>query len=180
MFALAAFGMPTIQEEATMKVLASTLDLTWEDCGTSEGAHVKVNDVEPPVLKLGVMNTITGSGHLDGDRTGGTFSMEMTGVGGSALLSGCSGDAGVDKTCDIGLGPIKVGTTTFHGFNFPIKEGDLTGIPKVDLTLPVGLPSFAETTVTTLKTTSPDGQPDICVKISTKPSTKPSAKAVEQ
>ena len=147
----------------------NTLDLTWEDCGAPD-AGVKVTDVQPSKVILGATTVISGSGMLKADRTGGSFTMDMVGLGGAKLLNNCKGDAAKDTTCSIGLGPVKVGSTTFHGFDFPMMAGDVTGVPKVDLELPAGLPSFATSTTCTLKTFGPKGEPDICVIIKTVPS----------
>ena len=78
-------------------------------------------------------------------------------------------DAAAELACDIGLGPIKVGTLTFKGVSFPQAAGHIEGVPQTELFLPVGLPPFATETTTTLEVASADGTPMICVKLFTKP-----------
>lgn len=152
-------------------VNGGTLDMTWEDCRATglSGAHVTVTDVQPPTFQLGDTTTIAGAGDLDETETEGTFEMTMTGVGGAVLLNNCNGDASQKKECDIALGPIKTGSLSFQGFEFPIKAGKIAGVPKIDLTLGAAVPSFAASTNTTLLTKNAAGEPVICVHIYTKP-----------
>ena len=113
--------------------------------------------------------TISGEGDLKSDQTGGSFTLTMKGVGGVSLLHDCGGDAAAKKVCDIGLGPIKVGTLTYPGLTFPFEAGHITGVPKVELYLPNGIPSFALSTDTKLEVKSSDGSNMICVDLKTKP-----------
>ena len=83
-------------------------------------------------------------------------------------MSNCGGDAASVLVCNIGLGPIKVGTLTFKGVSFPQSAGHIDGVPQTALYLPKGIPSFAVTTTTTLRVTSSDGSNMICVKLMTK------------
>merc|ERR1712187_544990 len=142
------------------------LALSFQDCGDSSTDAV-VNDVEPKTLATGATTVITGSGSLKKDVTGGTYSMRMTGVGGLKLLD-CSGDASHAQTCDV-KAPLlgKVGSLSYQPVSFPIKAGDISGIPKVGVTLKAGLPAALEATTTTLQVTGSDGDKVICVKIMT-------------
>merc|ERR1712125_121134 len=146
----------------------ATLALSFQDCGDSS-TDAKVTDVEPKSLPSGSTTVVTGSGTLKTDVTGGTYSMTMTGVGGLKLLD-CSGDASQAQTCDV-KAPIfgKVGSLGYQPVSFPIKAGDITGIPKVAVTLSSSLPASLESTTTTLKVTGSDGTGVICVNIMTKP-----------
>ena len=146
----------------------TVLDLAWSDCGGA-GYHVKVDGVSPSTLPLGSTTTISGVGDLDADQSGGKFKLTMKGAGGVSLLHDCEGDAATKKVCDIGLGPIKVGTLTYPGLTFPFKAGHISGVPKVDIYLPSGIPSFALSTDTKLEVTSSDGSDMICVDLKTKP-----------
>merc|ERR1719446_1285363 len=147
---------------------AGTLAVTFEDCGDSNTDAV-VKDVVPKFIQAGATTTITGSGSLKRDVTGGSYTMDMTGVLGAVLVKNCKGDAGTANMCDIEA-PLfgKVGTLTYQPTTFPIKAGDITGVPKVGVTLKAGLPSSVETTTTTLKFTGSDGDKVICVQIMTK------------
>merc|ERR1711934_720405 len=125
----------------TLSAPRTDIALTFKDCGVS--AHAKVTDVQPHKLTLGGTVKITGTGILDADVTGGTYEMSMKGIGGVSLLSNCKGDASKDNTCTVGLGPIKLGTLSFQGVKFPVKKGNIEGVPTVELTLPASLPGFA-------------------------------------
>ena len=106
----------------------------------------------PKTITAGSTTTITGSGSVKKDIAGGSYSMTMTGVLSSVLVKNCNGDASKANTCDI-VAPLlgKVGTLAYQPVTFPIKAGDISGVPKVDVTLRAGLPASLETTKTTLK-----------------------------
>merc|ERR1719281_1830797 len=86
------------------------------------------------------------------------------------LVKNCDGDAGEAKTCDI-VAPLygHVGSITYQPSTFPIKAGDISGVPKVAVTLKAGLTPDVERTTTTLKFSGSDGRKVICVKIMTTP-----------
>merc|ERR1711874_188015 len=85
------------------------------------------------------------------------------------LVKNCEGDASESKTCDV-VAPLfgHVGSITYQPSTFPIKAGDISGVPKVAVTLKAGLPASLETTTTTLKVTASSGDKAICVQIMTK------------
>jgi hypothetical protein len=143
------------------------LALSFQNCEEDSTAAV-VKDVEPTSLPVGATTVVTGSGILKEDVTGGTYSMVMTGLGGLKLLD-CSGDASQAQTCDV-KAPLfgKVGSLAYQPVSFPIKAGDITGVPKVGVTLDKGLPPAFETTTTTLQVTGSNGAKVLCVKIMTK------------
>merc|ERR1711985_93984 len=149
-------------------VNAGSLAVTFKDCGDSNTDAV-VKDVVPKFIQAGATTTITGSGSLKKDVTGGSYTMDMTGVLGAVLVKNCKGDAGQANTCDIEA-PLfgKVGSLSYQPATFPIKAGDISGVPKVGVTLKAGLPSSVESTTTTLRVTGSDGGKVICVKIMTK------------
>jgi len=153
---------------ASARVSASTTELsvTWEDCGS--GADAKITTLTPDTIILGGTTKFTGGGDLIKDITGGTYTMKMTGVGGVSLLS-CKGDAAVSASCNIGLGPIKVGTATYGAVAFPVKNGTVSLPDIVSVALPKGLPSFATKTITTLTVSDQDGIEAFCAKITTAP-----------
>merc|ERR1711904_550661 len=81
-------------------VNAGTLAVTFKDCGDSNTDAV-VKDVVPKFIQAGATTTITGSGSLKRDVTGGSYTMDMTGVLGAVLVKNCKGDAGTANMCDI-------------------------------------------------------------------------------
>merc|ERR1719450_1229401 len=104
---------------------------------------------------------------------GGTYSMTMLGLLDVPLVKNCEGDASEAKTCDV-VAPLygQVGSLTYQPSTFPIKAGDISGVPKVAVTLKAGLTPDVEKTTTTLKFSGSDGRKVICVKIMTKPNSK--------
>merc|ERR1712232_726769 len=147
---------------------AGNLAVTFKDCGDANTDAV-VKDVIPKTIPAGATTTITGSGILKKDVTGGSYTMDMTGVLGAVLVKNCNGDASKANTCDIEA-PLfgKVGSLSYQPTTFPIKAGEISGVPKVGVTLKAGLPSSVESTTTTLKVTGSDGSKVICVQIMTK------------
>merc|ERR1719230_669078 len=144
-----------------------SLAVSFQDCGDAS-TDAKVTDVEPKSLTPGSTTTISGSGHLSKDVTGGMYTLTMTGLAGMKLLD-CSGDASQQQECDIKAPLIgKVGSLVYKPVTFPIKAGDISGIPQVATTLNAGLPSSLEATTTTLKVTGASGDKVICVEIFTK------------
>merc|ERR1711862_370231 len=124
----------------------------------------------PKSLSPGASTTVTGSGTLKHDVTGGTYTMGMTGLLGAVLVKNCGGDASKANTCDI-VAPLygNVGSLTYQPATFPIKAGSISGVPKVGVTLKAGLTPDVERTTTTLQFSGSDGRKVICVKIMTTP-----------
>merc|ERR1712139_479055 len=163
------YANPTFNIDSASQMLgASNLAVSFHDCGDAS-TDVVVKDVAPKTIMTGSTTTITGSGSLKKDITGATYTMTMTGVLSSVLVKNCNGDASKANTCDI-VAPLlgKVGTLAYQPVTFPIKAGDVSGVPKVDVTLRAGLPASLETTKTTLKVTASNGDKLICVNIMTK------------
>merc|ERR1712070_420251 len=157
-----------------LAVEAGSLAVSFQDCGDM-GTDVLVKDVTPKTITAGSTTTITGSGSLKKDIFGGSYSMRMTGVLSSVLVKNCDGDASKANTCDI-VAPLlgKVGSLAYEPVTFPVKAGEVSGIPKVSVTLRAGLPASLETTTTTLKVTASNGDKLICVQIRTKSATEAS------
>jgi hypothetical protein len=160
-------GLPGLAS-VVPQVEAGTLAVSFNDCGDASTDAV-VKDVVPKTITAGATTTITGSGSLKKDIAGGSYDMKMTGVLSSVLVKNCNGDASKANTCDI-IAPLlgKVGTLAYQPVTFPIKAGDISGVPKVAVTLRAGLPASLETTTTTLKVTASNGDKLICVQIMTK------------
>merc|ERR1719183_2101467 len=157
-----------------LAVEAGSLAVSFLDCGDAS-TDVLVKDVTPKTITAGSTTTITGSGSLKKDISGGSYSMRMTGVLSSVLVKNCDGDASKANTCDI-VAPLlgKVGSLAYEPVTFPVKAGDISGIPKVSVTLRAGLPASLEKTTTTLKVTASNGDKLICVQIMTKSATEAS------
>merc|ERR1711959_390774 len=159
---------PKASEAIAPFAAAGNLAVSFHDCGDAS-TDVVVKDVTPKTIMAGSTTTITGSGSLKKDLTGATYSMRMTGVLSTVLVKDCSGDAAQAQTCDI-VAPLlgKVGSLAYQPVTFPIKAGDISGIPKVAVTLKAGLPASLETTTTTLEVMASSGDKAICVQIMTK------------
>merc|ERR1712139_614286 len=105
---------------ATPSVNSGSLAVSFKDCGDASTDAV-VKDVVPKSISTGATTTITGSGSLKKDVTGGKYTMTMTGVLGAVLVKNCEGDAGKANTCDI-VAPLfgNVGSLAYQPSTFPI------------------------------------------------------------
>eukprot|EP00658_Telonema_sp_P-2_P064932 TRINITY_DN54297_c0_g1_i1.p2 TRINITY_DN54297_c0_g1~~TRINITY_DN54297_c0_g1_i1.p2 ORF type:complete len:199 (+),score=46.40 TRINITY_DN54297_c0_g1_i1:144-740(+) len=146
--------------------MTSSLAVTWKDCGVN--ADAKILTVTPSSIALGATTTLTGTGTLNKQVTGGTFTMTMTGIGGLKLVD-CSGDASKAQSCDIKVLGLKLGSLDFAGVTFPVPAGPTSGIPKISVTLPKNLPASASSTTTDVTVTDTAGNQMMCITVDTKP-----------
>merc|ERR1711862_779598 len=98
-------------------VEAGTIAVTWSDCGDSS-THVKVTDLQPTSIETGTTAQVVGTGTLDEDITGGTFSAVVKAAG--VTIVSCSGDASADIVCKLPLG---VGSISVKALPFPMSAG---------------------------------------------------------
>jgi len=139
---------------------ASTLKLTWSDCGDSS-THTKITSFQPATTTSGTKTVMTGAGSIDEDVAGGTFDLEMKTAAGTVS---CKGDASVSKTCNLPLG---TGSLTFEAMTFPMKKGSTS--VSVDLSLSALLPAALATTDTRVTATGTDGSKLFCMEIKSAP-----------
>merc|ERR1711862_19512 len=101
-------------------VEAGTIAVTWSDCGDSD-THGKVQDLQPTSIETGTTAQVVGTGTLDEDITGGTFSAVVKAAG--VTVVSCSGDASTDIVCKLPLG---VGSISVNALPFPMSAGTLS------------------------------------------------------
>merc|ERR1712113_1185019 len=104
-------GKMALKDAAASFALASAVDLKWTDCGDSS-THVKITDLEPTSVKVGGKTTLTGTGTLDQDESGGTFDFKAK-LGPIQVLKG-SGSLCEDTTIKLPLG---AGSIKFNEFD---------------------------------------------------------------
>lgn len=146
---------------------ASTLKLTWSDCGDSS-THAKITSFQPPTTTSGTKTVMTGAGSIDADVPGATFDLEMKTAAGTVS---CKGDASASKTCNLPLG---TGSLTFEAMTFPIKKGSTS--VSVDLSLSALLPGALATTDTRVTMTGTDGSKLFCMDIKSAPAAADSSR----
>merc|ERR1712178_97025 len=122
------FGLAPFQEPM---VEGGNLNLKWTDCGDSS-YHAKVTGVSPTTLSLGSKTTITGSGNVDEQVTGGAFTITAK----FGITEHYSGDACSSKVIKL---PFGVGTITWEGLKCPVAKGTV-GV-KVDVQLSKFIPA---------------------------------------
>jgi len=145
---------------------ANGIPLSFVDCGDAQ-THVKITGLTPRSAHIGRKVTITGTGTLDKDITGGTYHMQTFYSGGNLL--DCSGDASASKKCSL-LGGL-LGSITFDGLSFPVKKG--TTSVSVDLSLSSGIPAGLARTATKVTATTKSGDQAFCIEVFTAPANAP-------
>jgi len=100
-------------------VAAGDLAITWNDCGSAT-SHGHITDVHPTVISIGGDGSMTGTGTVDKEITGGSFSIVAGAYGVTQKYSGLACEA---KTFKIPLG---LGTVTWGGLDCPVAPGNLT------------------------------------------------------
>lgn len=138
---------------------ATDLKLTWKDCGDDQ-THVKVSNVSPASLTLGQKTTITGSGSLDDDVSGGTYTLTVSALGATLLTH--KGD--FCKPDSIPL-PLGTGTIDWKGESCPVSKGPNS--LSMDVTLSATLPPALEKTTIGIQATTTTGDKLLCVTIQT-------------
>jgi hypothetical protein len=149
-----------------LQLAANTIGVTWQNCGNSP--TVTVTAVEPTQFTLGTTATISGSGNVAAEISGGTWEMTMTGLGGVQLLNNCKGAvSSTPQSCSIAMGPIALGEASYLGLPIPIAAGTLNNVSYASVSLPASLPSFATSVQTQFTASNADGSPLMCVSLST-------------
>merc|ERR1711862_62661 len=138
---------------------AETLAVTWSDCGDAS-THAKVTDLQPTSIQTGGTTTLTGTGALDEDVNGATFSAVVT--AGGVKVASCSGDASQDVVCKLPLG---VGSITLKAQSFPLAAGSAS-IP-VDVQVSSLVPASLAKTNSHIEAVSDTGDKLICMEVQT-------------
>jgi len=146
------------QAEAVQAVAeASTLAVTWSDCGAK---HATVTDVEPKTIQTGATETIIGTGSSDEVVTSAHFSATVSALG--AELSSCEGDGTKDIVCNLPLG---VGKITVKALSFPLPQGTVK-IP-VEVQTSSLIPASLANVDVHILATEQNGEDVICLDVHT-------------
>jgi hypothetical protein len=144
------------QEE---EFVGGTLAVTWSDCGDAS-THAKISDLQPPTIETGSTTTILGTGVLDEDVTGATFTQVIKADG--VQVASCSGDASEDVTCKLPLG---IGSLTLKAQTFPLAAGTVS-IP-VETKLSSLIPASLAKTTSHVTAVSDTGDNLFCIDVNT-------------
>merc|ERR1712203_393234 len=142
-----------------MGVEAGTIAVTWSDCGDSS-THVKVTDLQPTSIETGTTAQVVGTGTLDEDITGGTFSAVVKAAG--VTIVSCSGDASADIVCKLPLG---VGSISVKALPFPMSAGS-TSITAEVKTISL-IPAKLAVTTSHVEAVSDTGDKLACLDLNT-------------
>merc|ERR1712176_333987 len=145
------------KKEEQVAVEASTLAVTWEDCGAT---HAHVDDLQPSSITTGGTTTLVGTGTSDEDVTSAQFTATVKALG--VQVAKCSGDATTDIVCKL---PAGAATITVKAVDFPIKAG------KVDIPVEVKtnalIPASLEKVDVHIEATEQAGESVICLDVHT-------------
>jgi len=135
---------------------ATTLAITWKDCGAKHGKTV---DIKPASLPLGTTTKISGTNTLDEAVASGTFDAELK-AGGGLIDQHFKGDMCKAKDFDLPLG---LGKLSWEGVSCPLKAGTQHITMKVNLAS--SIPPAMATSDITLKAVDQHSEDLICVKL---------------
>jgi len=138
-------------------VEASTLAITWSDCG---GKHATVTDVQPATIDMGSTETVTGTGTVDEDVSAAQVTATISAFG--VKLTSCSGDGTKDIECDLPLGAGKI---VVKALSYPIKAGTVTIAAEV--TSAASLPSSLAKIDAHMTGVDQNGEDLICLDLHT-------------
>jgi len=146
---------------AEPQVNGGSLSITWEDCGDAT-YHGKIGSIDTDHITLGEQTTVTGTGTVDEDVTGGEFLITAK----AGLISQkYSGNVCEAKEFDLPLG---LGKVNWEGLACPAKAGDLS--VKVGLKLASIIPSqYAKADVSVTATGSSSDDKLLCMNLHTAP-----------
>jgi hypothetical protein len=138
---------------------ASTLAVTWKDCGSSSSiAHVTA--LSPSTITMGTTNTVTGTGTGSKEVTGGDFTLKMKA---GFITQNYSGKVCQPSTFTL---PMNLGTLSWPGMNCPQAAGEVTVQMGVEMSN--NIPSFMRSSTLTLKATDQDKAELLCMEVKTK------------
>lgn len=142
--------------EATF-VQGGTLKLDWSDCGDSS-YHGKITGLSPDTLKIGQKTTVTGSGNVDEQVTGGSFTITAK----YGITEHYAGDVCAPKTFHLPLG---LGTITWDGLKCPVAKGSVN--VGVDVQLSSLIPAKLAKGTIEIKATGASKENLLCMDIKT-------------
>merc|ERR1711990_471797 len=143
-----------MQKQTEFEV-ASTIGLTWQDCGDAS-THGKVTDLQPTTFSPGDDVTIHGTGTLDTQITGGSFEIKMDADG--LIHEDWTGDVCVAKTFSLPLG---LGSVSWGGMDCPVAAGTMT-VP-LGLSLSASIPASLASGTIAATATADTGDSLVCI-----------------
>merc|ERR1719197_865620 len=143
-------------------VEGGNLNLKWTDCGDSS-YHAKVKALSPTILPIGQKTTITGTGNVDEQVTGGAFTITAK----FGVTEHYSGDVCSSKVIKLPLG---VGTITWEGLKCPVAKGDVS--VAVDVSLSRLIPAKLAKGTIEIKAAGASKENLICLDIDTSAATQ--------
>ena len=139
----------------TVAAAGGVMDVTWTDCGDSS-THGRITDLQPTQITIGQDGTLIGTGTLDEELTGGTFTMKLSASLG--IKETYTGKACEAKTFKL---PLNLGTVSWGGLDCPVAAGPVTN--KISFTLSSLVPPSLATADIQASALDMNGEPALCV-----------------
>jgi len=148
--------LASLATTAPLVEASGTMSVTWADCGDSS-THAKVNDLQPSSIAIGTASTLTGTGTVDKDVSGGEFKLNMKA---SFIKKTWTGDICQPKTFSIPLG---LGTVKWDGMKCPVAKGQ-ANVP-IDVQLSSSIPASMATADISGSATTSNGDKLLCMNV---------------
>jgi hypothetical protein len=156
MVALASTSADLQQNISTEFVEGGTLKVTWKDCGDST-YHAKVTKLAPTSITLGQTTSIVGSGTIDEQLSGGSYTINAKF---GPVTENWSGEACSAKTFTLPLG---IGKITWDGVKCPQAAGPVS--VGVDVELSSFIPAAAASGTILIKATDDKSANLMCLQM---------------
>merc|ERR1719327_2081697 len=129
------------------------MKLSFTDCGAKHGKVIPVTGLKPNTITLGQNTEVTGSGSVDEDVSGGSFTVD---------LKAFNGDICKSSTFNL---PLNSGSITWEGLSCPQKAGAVSVPTKIELS--ASLPASLARAEIKISGKSTSGDDLLCMDIKT-------------
>merc|ERR1712007_76565 len=152
---------PNAVAAQSQAVLGTDLAVSWSDCGDAN-TIAKITSFTPGTVTLGKEETLTGTGSVSQDVSGGSFSINLK--AGILIHETFTGDICKGKSFHL---PLNTGTVSWEGMTCPQAKGNAAVSMKIQLA--VALPASLAAAVIEAKAKTTGGGDLLCMEVKTTP-----------
>jgi len=142
-------------------VEGTDLTVSWSDCGDAD-TIAKITSFTPGTVTLGKEETLTGTGSVSKDVSGGSFNINLK--AGILIHETFTGDICKAKSFHL---PLNTGTVTWNGMTCPQAKGNAAVSLKIQLA--ASLPASFAAAVIEAKAKTSSGDDLLCMEVKTNP-----------
>jgi len=142
-------------------VQGTDLKVSWSDCGDAN-TIAKITSFTPGTVTLGKEETLTGTGSVGKDVSGGSFNINLK--AGVLIHETFTGDICKAKSFHL---PLNTGTVTWDGMTCPQAKGNAAVSLKIQLA--AALPASLAAAVIEAKAKTSSGDDLLCMEVKTTP-----------